>query len=490
MRSDSHIHNPLPEAEVRRLVDMDRRYVWHPFTQHSLWNQVDPLIIVGGEGEYLIGADGRRYIDGHSSMWCNLHGHHRAEIDRAIIEQLGKVAHSTQLGLASPPAIELARRLIEIAPPGLAKVFYSDDGSTALEVACKMAFAYWRHRGKKGRDRFIALGNAYHGDTVGAVSIGGIDLFHRLYRPMLFETYLAPSPYCYRCPLGKTNPPPAPGAGSHAGSVTYASDSCGLACAGELENLLERHAGRVAAVVVEPLVQCAGGIITSPPGYLRRVRELCDRHEVLLIADEVATGFGRTGRMFACEHEGVTPDLLCLSKGLTGGYLPLAATLATQEIYDAFLGPIDGGRTFYHGHTYTGNPLACAAALASLEVFESDRTLEGVVSKSRDLQAGLSRLASHPHVGDIRQCGLIAGVEIVRNKATREPYPYGMQAGARICARAREHGVILRPLADVIVILPPLSISKKSLDCILDVVQSCLDEAMQGLLEPHIDGLE
>ena len=407
----------ISEDEKRRLVELDRQYVWHPFTQHALWNRLDPLVIVAGEGEYLIDADGKRYIDGHSSLWCNIHGHRRAEIDRAIIDQLGKVAHTTQLGLASPPAIELAQRLVKIAPRGLVKVFYSDDGSTSLEVACKLAFAYWRHRGERRRTRFIALGNAYHGDTIGAVSVGGIDLFHRLYRPLLFETHLAPSPYCYRCPLGKR------------------PVDCGMACADDVGGILERYAGQVAAVVVEPLVQCAGGMITSPPGHLRRLRDLCNRHGTLLIADEVATGFGRTGRMFACEHEGVSPDLLCVSKGLTGGYLPLAATLATQAIYDAFLGAIDSGRTFYHGHTFTGNPLACAAALGSLGVFESDQTLERLGPKIQRLSEGLAKLKESPHVGDVRQCGLIAGVEIVREKATGAAYPYGMQVGgAGVCS--------------------------------------------------------
>jgi adenosylmethionine-8-amino-7-oxononanoate aminotransferase len=472
LKPDSPPQHALSASEKRRLTEEDRRYVWHPFTQHSLWNQVDPLVIVGGEAEYLIDADGRRYIDGHSSMWCNIHGHRRPEIDRAIIEQLGKVAHCTQLGLASPPAIELARRLVDIAPPGLAKVFYSDDGSTALEVACKLAFAYWRHRGVQGRDGFLALGNAYHGDTLGAVSVGGIDLFHHVYHPLLFKTHFAPSPYCYRCPLGKR------------------SADCGMACAEKLRELLEQYAGRVAGVVLEPLIQCAGGMITSPAGYLRRVRDLCDRHGVLLIADEVATGFGRTGRMFACEHEGVSPDLLCISKGLTGGYLPLAATLATQEVYDAFLGPINSGRTFYHGHTFTGNPLGCAAAVASLDIFDSESTLERLGPKIRRLREGLARLEQNPHVGDIRQCGLMAGVEIVRDKATGQAYPYGMQVGAQVCARARERGVIIRPLADVIVIMPPLAISMESLDHLLETVEWCVTEVVRGIHVAESDGLE
>lgn len=462
----------LGEQDRQRLVDWDRAYVWHPFTQHALWNQSDPLIITSGDGPYVIDAEGRRYLDGHSSLWCNLHGHRRPEIDRAISAQLGRIAHSTQLGLASPPAIELARRLVDLAPTGLSRVFYSDDGSTSLEVACKLAFAYWRHQGVAGRDRFIALSNAYHGDTVGAVSVGGIDLFHRTYRPLLFEAHLAPSPYCYRCPLGLRR------------------DTCGMACADELARLLDAQAGRVAAMVIEPLVQCAGGMIAAPAGYLRRVRELCDRHEILLIADEVATGFGRTGRMFACEQEEVAPDLLCLSKGLTGGYLPLAATLTTEPIYQAFLGPIDSGRTFYHGHTFTGNPLACAAALASLDVFEIDRTLEQLPAKIARLGRHLEQLRHSPHVGDVRQAGLIAGLELVKDKTTREAFPYAWQVGAQVCARARRYGVILRPLADVIVVFPPLVTTLDQIDELMQVVARCIEEVVPHARPAASDGLE
>jgi len=462
----------LPPDQKRQLTDWDRRYVWHPFTQHSLWNTVDPLIIVGGEGEYLFDADGNRYIDGHSSLWCNIHGHRRPEINSAIIKQLDRIAHSTQLGLASPPAIRLAKHLIDIAPPGLTKVFYSDDGSTSVEVAVKMAYGYWHHTGRPQRSRFIALRNAYHGDTIGAVSLGGIDLFHRVYSPMLFKTEFAPSPYCYRCPLGKCR------------------DTCNLACADEIGRLLETHRGEVAAVVVEPLIQCAAGMIAAPAGHLRRVRELCDRHDVLLIADEVATGMGRTGKMFACEHEGVSPDLLCIGKGLTGGYLPLAATLATERVYEAFLGPIDSGRTFYHGHTFTGNPLGCAAALASLDIFESDQTLETLPAKIDRMAEHLRRLADNPHVGDVRQCGMMAGIELVKDKATREAHPYGLQVGAQVCAHARQYGVILRPLADTIVIMPPLVISAENIDHLMNTVGRCIDEVMPHVGAGISDGLE
>jgi adenosylmethionine-8-amino-7-oxononanoate aminotransferase len=462
----------LPADQKRQLIDWDRSHVWHPFTQHSLWNAVDPLIIVGGEGEYLFDADGSRYIDGHSSLWCNIHGHRRPEINSAIIKQLDRIAHSTQLGLASPPAIRLAKRLVDLAPPGLTKVFYSDDGSTSVEVAVKMAYGYWHHVGQPQRSRFVALRNAYHGDTIGAVSLGGIDLFHGVYAPLLFKAEFAPSPYCYRCPLGKCR------------------DTCNLACADEIDRLLQTHRGEVAAVVVEPLIQCAAGMITAPPGHLRRVRELCDRYDVLLIADEVATGMGRTGRMFACEHENVVPDLMCVSKGLTGGYLPLAATLATERIYEAFLGPIDSGRTFYHGHTFTGNPLGCVAALANLDIFESDRTLEQLPAKIERLTGHLRRLADNPHVGNVRQCGMIAGIELVKDKATREAYPYGLQVGAQVCAHARQYGVIIRPLADVIVIMPPLIISPESIDHLMNTVERCIEETVPRLGAGTCDGLE
>lgn len=458
--------------DMQRLVEWDRRYVWHPFTQHSLWNQHDPLVIVSGDREFVIDIEGNWYIDGHSSLWCNIHGHRRPEIDQAIRNQLNRIAHSTQLGLASPPAIELAKRLIDLAPRGMTRVFYSDDGSTSVEVACKMAFAYWRHRGMPKRKIFIAFQNAYHGDTLGAVSLGGIDLFHRAYQPLLFETKFAPSSYCYRCPMGSS------------------PDCCGLACLDELGRLLEQYHDQVAAVVIEPLVQCAGGIITAPPGHLSRVQELCHQYGTLLIADEVATAFGRTGRMLAVDHEGVVPDLLCLSKGLTGGYLPLAATLAKEEIYEAFLGAIDSGRAFYHGHTFTGNPLGCAAAIASLQLFTTDRILDGLSGKIDCLASHLTRLARNPHVGDVRQWGMIAGVELVKNKKTRESYPYRQQIGTQVCMHARRYGVILRPLADTIVIMPPLVISAEHLDRLMMVVERCIDEILTERRRGASDGLE
>ena len=346
------------------LASADRSYLWHPFTQQQGWCEEEPLIVDHADGTDLVDIEGTHYIDGVSSLWCNVHGHRHPRIDAAVRDQLDKVAHSTMLGLSHEPAIELARRLVEIAPPGLARVFYSDSGSTAAEIALKMAFQYWQQRDEPARKRFICLRDAYHGDTIGSVSVGGIDLFHSLYRPLLFDTLKAEPGNLY-----------------------------------EIERLLEEHGGEVAAVIMEPLVQGAAGMVMHPRGYLHGVRELCNRHGVLLILDEVATGFGRTGRMFACEHEGVAPDILCVAKGLTGGYLPLAATLATEEIYQGFLGEHEQFRTFFHGHTYTGNPLACAAAIATLDVFEEERTLERMEPKVRLLGPAARAARASPRGG-------------------------------------------------------------------------------------------
>jgi len=438
----------------------DRQYVWHPFTQMKQWEQGEPSVIVEGEGALLKDTDGREYIDGVSSIWCNVHGHRRKEIDDAIRAQLDKIAHTTLLGLANLPSIELAAKLVEITPESLNHVFFSDNGSTAVEISLKMAFQYHRQRPdpQPGKTRFLALKNSYHGDTIGSVGVGGIDLFHSLYKPMLMPSLFAPSPYCYRCPLGKE------------------PESCGMACADELERLVDEHADELAAVVLEPLVQGAGGIITAPDGYLSRAREITRRCDVLLIADEVAVGFGRTGRMFACEHEDVRPDLLALSKGISGGYLPLAATLATDDIYKAFLGEPDEYKTFYHGHTYTGNPLACAAGLASLKVFESDRTLDKLQPKIKRLAKHLNVACGLEHVGDIRRRGFIAGIELVADRKTRKPYPPAEGMGAQVAAACRPRGAIVRPLGDVVVIFPPLCITDDQLDRLMTALCDSIQE--------------
>jgi adenosylmethionine---8-amino-7-oxononanoate aminotransferase len=419
------------------LAAADRSYLWHPFTQQRGWAREEPLIVDRAEGTDLIDVDGKRYIDGVSSLWCNVHGHAHPRIDAAVSDQLGKVAHSTMLGLSHRPAIELARRLVELAPPGLTRVFYSDSGSTATEIALKMAFQYWRQRGQDRR-RFVALEMAYHGDTIGAVSVGGINLFHSLYEPLLFD-----------------------------------ADRVAPGDAAALDRALGAHRGRVAAVIMEPLVQGAAGMLMHPPGYLRAVRDLCDRHGVLLILDEVATGFGRTGRMFACEHEGVAPDLMCLAKGITGGYLPLAATLAGEEIYEGFLGEHEEFRTFFHGHTYTGNPLACAAGLASLDVFREERTLERLQRKTELLAELLEPIATHPSVKEVRRCGFMVGIELVE-------HPLPVRIGHRVTLEARRRGAIVRPLGDVVVLMPPLSISADDLRRLVEITAEAIDAATES----------
>ena len=445
-----------------RLVALDFAHVWHPFTQMQGWLSSEPLVIERGEGCWLIDVDGRRYLDGVSSLWVTVHGHRVPEIDQAIADQLGRIGHSTLLGLAGVPSIELAAEIVALAPAGLTKVFYSEAGACAVEIALKMAFGAWQHRGVATKRSFACLDNGYHGDTLGAVSVGGIDAFHAAYRPLLFPTHRVPSPYCYRCPLGRAYP------------------SCGIACLEPLEATLAAHAGEICAVIVEPLVQAAGGMITQPPGYLRRVRELCDTHDVLLIVDEVATGVGRTGTFFACEQEAVVPDILVAGKGLTGGYLPLAVTLTTQAVFDAFLGRPDEARTFFHGHTYTGNPLACAAALANLDLMAKRDTVGRVRESATVLAGALKPLAEHPHVGDIRQRGLMVGIELVADRDSRQPFDQALTMGARVAAAARQEGAIIRPLGDVVVLMPPLAMPATELLALAGITAAAIDRATSG----------
>lgn len=440
-------------SRSHRLQQDDKRYVWHPFTQMQDWLRECHPIIERGDGSTLIDVDGRRYLDGVSSLWVTVHGHRHPAIDRAIRAQLGKIAHTTFLGLSHPLAIELAGALVRIAPTGLTKVFYSDNGSTAVEIALKMAFQYWQQRGGvcARKTRFIALEEAYHGDTLGAVSVGGIDLFHQLYRPLLFPIRRIPSPY--RTPWDRRR----------------RSDPLV-----RLESMLARDHDRVAGLVMEPLMQGAAGMLPSPPGFLKAVRSLCSQYNVLLILDEVATGFGRTGTMFACEQEGVAPDLLCLAKGLTGGYLPLAATLATQEIFDGFCAPYAEKKSFFHGHSYTANPLACAAALANLQCFQRDRTLKRLQLKIALLRRELESLRSLPHVGDIRQVGFMVGIELMQDFKRGESYPYEARIGIRTILEARRRGLIIRPLGNVIVLMPPLSISQRDIVRMVRIVRDSI----------------
>ncbi len=442
----------IQKTYQEQLQTWDKQYLWHPFTQMQDYNKETPLIIEEGSGAFLKDIDGKEYIDGISSMWCNLHGHRKKEIDDAIRRQLDKIAHTTLLGPTNIPAIELARSLVEIAPKGLTKVFYSDNGSTANEVALKMAIQYWQHQGLNEKMQFVALQYGYHGDTIGTMSVGGIETYHKAFQPLYFKTHFAPSPYCYRCPLGKQ------------------PQNCSLACLEKLEDILRENGDTIAALIMEPLVQGAGGMIIHPSGYLSGVRALCRKYNVLLILDEVLTGFGRTGKMFACNHEDVVPDIMTLSKGINGGYMPLAATLATEEIYNAFLGEYAELKTFFHGHTYTGNPLGCAAALASLELFGKEHILDNLAPKIEHLRDRLGRFEPLEHAGDIRQCGLIAAIELVKDKSTKQPYRWEERMGIQVCLEARRHGLLIRPLGHIIVIMPPLSISKDELDRMLDII--------------------
>lgn len=434
----------------------DKRHVWHPFTQMQEWERDEQIIIVKGEGCWLIDTDGKRYLDGVASMWTNVHGHCRRELNEALKEQVDRLEHSTLLGLASEQSIILAARLAEITPQGLDRFFYSDNGSTAMEVAVKMAYQYHVHAGHPERSRFITFSNAYHGDTLGAVSVGGIGIYHTTFKPLMFDTLQAPAPYCYRCELGCSRL------------------TCNMKCVDAVEQLMERNAGLIAGLVIEPLVQGAGGMIVQPPGFLRRLRALCDRYDVLMIADEVATGFGRTGKMFACQHEDVVPDIMAISKGIAAGYLPLAATVTTDKVYSAFLGLYSELKTFFHGHTFTGNPLACAVALKSLELFQHDNLLAGLQPKIARLKRGLEDFELLQHVGDVRQCGLAAGVELVENRETGAAYPWEDMVGIRVSLEARMRGVFTRPLGNTVVIFPPLVISDNEMDMLLDVLKEAI----------------
>ena len=449
------------QPSTKQLRDWDRRYLWHPFTQMREWEQEEPLIIERGKGTYLIDTEGKRYLDGTSSIWVNLHGHRHPMLDRAITRQLDKIAHSSLFGVSNPPAVQLAQALIRIAPKGLTRVFYSDNGSTAVEIALKMAIQFWQQRRPDAgpKHMFLHLKLAYHGDTVGAVSVGNIELFHSRFKSLLFPTLEADPPYCYRCPLSLTYP------------------SCEMACLDPIERILKTHHRELAGFIIEPLVQAAAGMLTSPPGYLKRIRELCTKYDVLLIADEVATGFGRTGKMFACQHEGVTPDLMAISKGLTGGYMPLAATLATDDIYQAFLGTYADFKTFFHGHSYTGNPLGCAVALANLAVFKKENTLARLQPKIKTMARLLRSFRRLPHVGDIRQRGFIAAVELVEERQTRKPYALETRMGHRVAMEARRRGLLLRPIGNVMILIPPLSTSLPELRRMVDILRASIETA-------------
>jgi len=470
----------MPEnpPDLNILHNWDKDFVWHAFTQMA---EYEPLLIERGEGVYLYDTDGNRYIDGSASMWCNVHGHRHPRLDAAIATQLTKVAHTTNLGLSNPTTVRLAQRLAEITPSGLEKVFFSSDGSSATEAALKIAFQYWHQSGMEDgnlspqstphRTKFVSLGEAYHGDTLGAIGVGGVDRFTSIFSPLTFEAIRVAGP-------GMTASLSSTGDG---GPRLDASSQTTTAAAtlSELENLFKDRGHEIAALIMEPLVQAAGGILVHPPGFLRAVRELTQQFNILLILDEIAAGFGRTGTMFACEQEDVSPDILCLGKGLTAGYLPMAATITTAEIWSQFLGSHKDGRAFYHGHTFGGNPLAAAVALESLNLFEEEHLLEQLPERIQELHDHVARIAQLPHVGDTRQCGLVAGIDLVADKDSGSPYPWEEKMGTVACLAARQHGALLRQLGDTVVVMPPLSISSSELADLLHAAESAIRETTE-----------
>ncbi|MEW6332003.1 MAG: adenosylmethionine--8-amino-7-oxononanoate transaminase, partial [Pseudomonadota bacterium] len=433
------------------LTQRDRRVLWHPCTQMRDHETLPLIPIRRGQGVWLEDFNGKRYLDAISSWWVNLFGHANPRINAAIEKQLQQLEHVILAGFTHEPVVQLSERLIEIAPRGLAHCFYASDGSAALEIALKMSFHYWQNRGEKQRTRFINLANSYHGETLGALSVGDVALYKETYRPLLLDPVTVKSPDCYHREPGES-------------CADYS-----MRAFADMEQALARHAGEVCAVVVEPLVQCAGSMRMYDPVYLKLLRQACDKHRVHLIADEIAVGFGRTGTIFACKQAGITPDMLCLGKGLTGGYLPLSACLATDDIYQAFYAEYTARKAFLHSHSYTGNPLACSAALATLDIFRDD----DVINRNRTLAEHMRRttaaLAEHPHVSEVRQRGMILAIEMVKDKKTREAYPWQERRGLAVYRHALARGALLRPLGDVIYFMPPYVIKTEEIDFLAEI---------------------
>ena len=463
----------------KKLIAADKKNIWHPFTQMADWIKDDPcepLIIEKAKGSYLFDLDGKKYLDGVSSLWVNVLGHRNPKIDKAIKKQIDRMSHSTFLGLTHKPAIVLSEKLLKILPSNLKKIFYSDNGSTAIEIALKQAYQYWQFKNEK-RTLFLSLKNAYHGDTIGTVSVGGIDLFHSRFKHLLFDTLFAQSPYCYRCSFRKKSipfPNKAKTFKEHCKVV-----GCNGQCILEVENILKENHKKIAAAIIEPLNQASGGMIIMPKGYVKAYADLCKKYGVLLICDEVATGFGRTGKMFAVEHENVKPDFVCLSKGITGGYLPFAVTATTNEIYNAFLGKYEEFKTFFHGHSYTANPLGCAASMATIDIITKGDFLKKLQPKIKYLEEELIKLSKHKNVGNIRHCGFMAGIEIVKDKKTGKVFESKLKIGAKICNNMRKDGVIIRNLGDTLVLFLHLTMTKSEIKKIVNSIKKEADNLSQ-----------
>lgn len=444
------------------IIKWDKEYFWHPFTQMKVYREEDNIIVERGEGNYIIDIHGNKYLDGVASLWCNVHGHNHPKLNKAICEQVYKIAHFTTLGASNIPAIKLAKRLTEITPKNLTKVFYSEDGSEAMEIAIKIAYHYWHNKGFKEKNKFITLNEAYHGDTIGSVSVGGINIFHEKYRPLLFDVYKLPSPYLQAKKIAKN--------GEH---LAYETTKKLIE---EVEEFVFQHHQSIAGFVLEAGVQGAAGILPFPKGYLKEIERICREYNILMILDEVATGFGRTGEMFASIKENIQPDIIALGKGITGGYLPLAATLTTDNIFNDFLGEFGEAKHFYHGHTYTGNPIACNVALANIDLFEEEKTLENVRKNITILEKRLQEFLDLKHVVDVRNYGLMAGVELIKNKEKKELYQYGERMGFKVAKAMLKRGIWVRPLGDVMVIMPPLSIKEEELNYLIDYLKESIIE--------------
>ncbi|WP_298038026.1 adenosylmethionine--8-amino-7-oxononanoate transaminase [uncultured Desulfuromonas sp.] len=444
--------------DTKEIIDLDRRHVWHPCTQEKDHESLPPIPIDRGEGVYLIDTEGNRYIDGVSSWWVNVFGHSHPRLNRALQKQASRVAHHIFAGFTHEPGVELAARLCAKAPAKLEKVFYTDNGSAAVEAALKMSFQYWQQAGEPGKTRFLSITEAYHGETVGALSVGGCDLYREVYRPLLLEGFQVQGPDCFRCPHGQSR------------------ESCDAQCFDAMESLVAAEHGRIAGIIIEPLIQGAAGMRIFPPVYLRKLRALCDRYGVHYIADEIAVGFGRTGKMFANEHAAVAPDIMCLSKGITGGYMPLAAVLTTDEIYQVFYDDYQSLKAFLHSHSYSGNPLACAVAVEVLNIFDEENILEGLTPKMDLLEANRERFEALPHAGEFRRCGMVAAVEMVQEKKGKTPYPWQERRGYQAFQAALKKGALLRPLGNVVYFMPPLTIPEEDLQRLLDIAYEAIVE--------------
>jgi adenosylmethionine-8-amino-7-oxononanoate aminotransferase len=447
---------------MNELQQKDLKYIWHPCSQMKDYEDFPPIILARGKGAYVYDTEGKSYLDAVSSWWVNLFGHANDRINRALREQSEKLEHAIFANFSHEPAIDLAQEIVRLTPAGLNKVFFTDNGSSAVEAALKMSFHYHQQTGRAGKTKFAAITDAYHGETLGALSVGDLDLYSKIYKPLMLDTLKAAGPDCYRCTYEKKR------------------ETCGAECFESMERLIEAHADEICAVIIEPMVQCAAGMKIYPPAYLKKLRELCTRHHIHLIADEIAVGFGRTGKMFACEHAGVSPDMMCLSKGITAGYMPLSLVVTTDEIYSAFYADYTELKAFLHSHSYTGNALACAVARESLSIFQDDDVLAQNEIKSRMLLAKVKTLFDgHPYVGEYRQLGMIGALELVADRRTREAFDWKKRVGYGIYRIALTKGVLLRPLGNIIYFMPPYVVDEKDIDWMVQVAFDAIHQYFQ-----------